>query len=227
VYNHLYATLSRVQPSLSHTQSCTTIFTPHSVVYNHLYTTLSRHKWTTTEPRAQHVTVWPWAAVWPGLISVANHTTIIHQYCPYFLIPLVFPVYRSMKRGVPQGLPRRLRQVSTWGCIQTIYRPSTPTGIIPWISPRVKFTACATSIARGDSVWICVCLHSLLMMYQPLTDWCTASFVPMPLFLSLSARSGQGQRTKTDERIINLWHGKDSDRYRFSPPPMTSTFFHL
>jgi hypothetical protein len=44
------------------------------------------HIWT-TEPHSQHVTVWPWATVWPGLSSVDNHTTKIFQqaYCPYIL----------------------------------------------------------------------------------------------------------------------------------------------
>jgi hypothetical protein len=47
---------------------------------SHLYAALTRHQRTITEPHTQHVTVWPWATVWPGLSSVANHTKIF-QYC--------------------------------------------------------------------------------------------------------------------------------------------------
>jgi hypothetical protein len=40
-------------------------------------------------PHSQHVTVWPWATVWPGLSSTANHTMKIFQYCPFlFEFPL-------------------------------------------------------------------------------------------------------------------------------------------
>jgi hypothetical protein len=54
---------------------------------NHLYTTLTRHKRNTTVPHSQHVTVWPWAPVWQGLFSVANHTAKMFQYCSYFNSP--------------------------------------------------------------------------------------------------------------------------------------------
>jgi hypothetical protein len=51
-----------------------------------LYATLTRHRRTTAEPHSQHSTVVPCATARPGLSSVANHTTKIFQYCPYFFI---------------------------------------------------------------------------------------------------------------------------------------------
>jgi hypothetical protein len=56
---------------------------------DHLYTTLTRHKRTTTEPHSQHVSVWPWATVWPGLSSVTNHTTKYSNIARTLRVPLV------------------------------------------------------------------------------------------------------------------------------------------
>jgi hypothetical protein len=69
---------------------CKTLVEQSSLCHAHLAQT----DW--TEPHLQHVTVWHWPTVWPGISSVSSNTMKIFQYCPYFY-NLLFIIFKEVR----------------------------------------------------------------------------------------------------------------------------------
>jgi hypothetical protein len=90
----------------------------------YFYATLILHKWITTEPHSQHVTVWAWTTVWAGPRALP----IIQKIFQYFGYFLTFLVHCPLPEARLVVKTRCLRswlhlwlQAITCYCIHTFY----------------------------------------------------------------------------------------------------------
>jgi hypothetical protein len=76
-----------------------------------VYSVLTRPEWTAAEPHSQHVTVWPWALIWPNFSSAAKNKTqifikffLLYMYIITYFIVNLFVTLRNGKELVLRDL---------------------------------------------------------------------------------------------------------------------------